>query len=116
MATVENCIFCKIVRREIQADEVARDAHVVAFRDTNPQAPVHILVVPTEHAEHLSDFTSSATDERAARLLATASALGRQYGSDGYRVVINEGPDGGQTVFHLHAHVLAGRPMHWPPG
>jgi len=116
MATDSSCIFCMIVRKEIPAHEVLRDEHVVAFHDLNPQAPTHILVVPTEHAAHLSDFTASAADERAARILTAASELGRRFGRDGYRVVINEGPDGGQTVGHLHAHVLAGRPMKWPPG
>ena len=116
MATDPNCIFCKIVRKEIPADEVVRDEHIVAFRDLNPQAPVHVLVIPTEHAQHLSDFTESAGSERATALLKTAAELGRRFGRDGYRVVINEGPDGGQTVGHLHAHVLAGRHMKWPPG
>ena len=111
-----NCIFCKIVRKEIAADEVLRDEHVVAFSDLNPQAPVHVLVIPTEHAAHLSDFTNTAKDAGAARLLAAASEIGRRFGRDGYRVVMNEGPDGGQTVHHLHAHVLAGRHMTWPPG
>ncbi len=111
-----NCIFCKIVRKEIPADEVLRDEHVVAFRDRNPQAPTHVLVIPTTHAAHLSEFTGSGTGEGAARILAAASELGRRFGRDGYRVVINEGPDGGQTVHHLHAHVLAGRPLTWPPG
>ena len=116
MALDPNCLFCKIVSREIPADEVLRDDHVVAFHDRNPQAPTHVLVVPTEHAAHLSDFTRSSGDDRAARLLAAASELGRRFGPDGYRVVINEGNDGGQTVHHLHAHVLAGRRMNWPPG
>ena len=114
--TDPNCIFCKIVRKEIPADEVLRDEHVVAFRDLNPQAPTHVLVIPTEHAQHLSDFTANAGGDRAARLLAAASEIGRRFGRDGYRVVINEGTDGGQTVGHLHAHVLAGRHMKWPPG
>ena len=114
--TDPNCIFCKIVRKEIPADEVLRDEHVVAFRDLNPQAPTHVLVIPTEHAQHLSDFTANAGGDRAARLLAAASEIGRRFGRDGYRVVMNEGPDGGQTVHHLHAHVLAGRHMTWPPG
>jgi histidine triad (HIT) family protein len=116
MALDTGCIFCKIVRKEIPADEVLRDEHVVAFHDRNPQAPTHVLVVPTEHAAHLSDFTQRAGDDRASRLLAAASELGRRFGRDGYRVVINEGNDGGQTVHHLHAHVLAGRRMNWPPG
>ena len=116
MATDSSCIFCMIASKEIPAHEVLRDEHVVAFHDLNPQAPTHILVVPIEHAAHLSDFTASATDERAARILTAAAEIGRRFGRDGYRVVINEGPDGGQTVGHLHAHVLAGRHMTWPPG
>jgi len=115
-STDPNCIFCKIVRKEIQADEVLRDEHVVAFRDLNPQAPTHVLVIPTEHAAHLSDFTQSASGDAAARLLGAASEIGRRFGPGGYRVVMNEGPDAGQTVHHLHAHILAGRHMSWPPG
>jgi histidine triad (HIT) family protein len=114
--TVTDCLFCKIVRREIPAKEVRRDEHIVAFHDVNPQAPVHVLVVPTDHADHLSDFTGKAADEVAAHLLRTASEIGSQLGPGGYRVVMNQGHDGGQTVHHLHAHVLAGRPMTWPPG
>jgi histidine triad (HIT) family protein len=114
--TDPNCVFCKIARREIPAQEVHRDEHVVAFRDLNPQAPVHLLVIPTQHAEHLSAFVGDADDERAARLLAVAAQLGRQYGPGGYRVVANEGADAGQSVHHLHLHVLAGRPLGWPPG
>jgi histidine triad (HIT) family protein len=116
MATDSSCIFCKIVRKEIPADEVLRDEHVVAFRDLNPQAPTHVLVIPTEHAPHLSAFTDSAHETAAARLLAAASEIGRRFGQNGYRVVINEGPDAGQSVHHLHAHVLAGRFLSWPPG
>jgi histidine triad (HIT) family protein len=112
---VTDCIFCKIGRREVPADEVLRDEHVVAFRDLNPQAPTHILVIPTEHADHLSDFMAKG-GAQAARLLSAAAELGRRFGPDGYRVVMNEGVDGGQTVHHLHAHVLAGRRMKWPPG
>jgi histidine triad (HIT) family protein len=112
----DDCIFCKIVRGEIGAREEYRDEHVVAFHDLNPQAPVHVLVVPTRHAEHLSAFAAGAAENELARLLSTAAALGTRLGRDGYRVVINEGPDGGQTVPHLHLHVLASRPMRWPPG
>ncbi len=116
MATDPNCIFCKIVRKEIAADEVLRDEHVVAFRDLNPQAPTHVLVIPAEHARDLSEFTGGAHAQTAARLLAAASEIGRRFGTDGYRVVMNEGPDAGQSVHHLHAHVLAGRFLAWPPG
>jgi histidine triad (HIT) family protein len=110
------CIFCKIVGGEIPADEVLRDEHVVAFRDLNPQAPAHVLVIPTTHAPHLSAFVAQADAAAAARLLAAIAELGRRFGPDGFRVVMNEGPDAGQTVHHLHAHVLAGRHLTWPPG
>jgi histidine triad (HIT) family protein len=112
----EDCLFCKIVRKEIAAQEVLRDEHVVAFRDLNPQAPTHVLVIPTQHAEHLSAFAAHGNPAAAERLLAAAAEVGTRFGPGGYRVVINEGPDAGQSVFHLHAHVLAGRPLHWPPG
>jgi histidine triad (HIT) family protein len=77
---------------------------------------VHILVIPTEHAEHLSAFAAAGNAAGAARILTAAAELGTRFGPGGYRVVINEGPDAGQSVFHLHAHVLAGRPLGWPPG
>ena len=115
MTTVPDCLFCKIVREEIPAKEVFRDADVVAFHDLNPQAPAHVLVIPTTHAEHLSAF-AAAGGGAATRLLQVASELGRQFGPNGYRVVVNEGAEAGQTVFHLHLHVLAGRPLRWPPG
>jgi histidine triad (HIT) family protein len=111
-----DCLFCKIVRKEIAAKEVLRDVHVVAFHDLNPQAPTHVLVIPTVHAEHLSEFAQQGNPAAAARLLSAAAEIGKRCGPGGYRVVMNEGPDAGQSVFHLHAHVLAGRPMSWPPG
>lgn len=98
------------------ADEVLRDELVVAFRDINPVAPTHILVVPTTHAAHLSDFAKLAGAAASARLLAAAAELGERFGARGYRVVANEGADAGQSVYHLHLHVLAGRPFGWPPG
>ena len=116
MSADDTCLFCKIVRREIPADEVLRDENVVAFRDLNPQAPTHVLVVPTKHAANLSEFVAAADGAEAARFLAAAAEIGLRFGRDGYRVVMNEGPDGGQTVHHLHAHVLAGRHLTWPPG
>ncbi len=116
MTSDPGCIFCKIVRREIPADEVLRDDHVVAFRDLHPVAPSHILVIPTIHVAHLSEFAASADPAASARLLGAAAELGKRFGTRGYRVVTNEGPDGGQTVHHLHLHVLAGRAMTWPPG
>jgi histidine triad (HIT) family protein len=110
------CIFCKIVARRMPADEVLRDEHVVAFRDIHPVAPTHILVVPTMHAAHLSDFVKLAGAAASARLLKATAEIGARFGEGGYRVVTNEGADAGQSVYHLHLHVLAGRGFHWPPG
>jgi histidine triad (HIT) family protein len=115
-ASVQDCIFCKIARREIPAKEVFRDDDVVAFRDLNPQAPTHVLVAPTRHAENLSDFVANVDARSVKRLFEVAADLGKSLGNAGYRIVTNEGPDGGQTVGHLHVHVLAGRHMTWPPG
>jgi histidine triad (HIT) family protein len=116
MTTDPSCIFCKIIRREIPADELLRDADIVAFRDLHPVAPTHILVIPTVHVAHLRAFAAQAEPSVAARLLSAAAELGGRFGPRGYRVVTNEGSDGGQTVNHLHLHVLAGRAMSWPPG
>ena len=118
MADEKDCIFCKIVRREIPAREVLRDDDVVAFHDLRPQAPAHVLVIPVLHADHLSAFNAQATPAQKARLFSAAAEVGAEFQRDGqgYRVVINEGPDGGQTVDHLHLHVLAGRHLTWPPG
>jgi histidine triad (HIT) family protein len=110
------CVFCKIVRHEVPADELLRTDRVVAFRDLNPMAPTHILVVPTMHVTHLSEFSARADAVDCAQLLAAAAELGTRFGERGYRVVTNEGRDAGQSVFHLHLHVLAGRRMSWPPG
>lgn len=98
------------------ADEVLRDEHIVAFRDIRAVAPTHILVIPAIHAAQLTDFAKSANAAAAVRLLAAAAELGARFGARGYRIVTNEGVDAGQTVFHLHLHVLAGREFGWPPG
>jgi histidine triad (HIT) family protein len=110
------CIFCRIVRGEIPSQEVARTAEAYAFRDLNPQAPTHVLVVPVRHAANLGDFVAAAERDEVGHVLALASQIGREASPGGYRVVINEGVDGGQTVHHLHLHVLAGRALTWPPG
>jgi histidine triad (HIT) family protein len=106
------CIFCQIASGEIPADEVYRDDRAMAFRDLDPKAPTHILVIPTEHVPSLSQ----ADDALAGHLLTVAARIGEAVDGDGYRVVANVGPDGGQTVDHLHLHVLGGRRMTWPPG
>jgi histidine triad (HIT) family protein len=109
-------IFSRILRREIPADIVHEDELCLAFRDINPQAPVHILVIPKKPIPQLS--LAEPEDHRVlGHLLLTAKRIAEAEGlTNGYRVVINNGPDGGQTVYHLHLHLLGGRPMQWPPG
>jgi len=110
-----HCIFCKIAAGEIPATVVKRGDGLLAFKDLNPQAPTHLLVIPTDHVASLND----AGDARLlGKLLSFARDLAREVGiaERGYRVVLNTNPDGGQTVFHLHLHVLGGRAMTWPPG
>jgi histidine triad (HIT) family protein len=110
-------IFCKIAAGEIPSKTVYRDEDIVAIEDINPQAPSHVLVMPTAHYANLAELTASGNRELLAKLMQTAADIGRRIGGDdGFRLVVNTGPDGGQTVEHLHVHVLAGRPMTWPPG
>lgn len=111
-----DCIFCKIVAGEIPATVVAQNAGAIAIADLNPQAPTHALVIPRRHASHLSAFVADAAPDETGELFALAARIGTASHGDGYRLVVNEGPDGGQTVHHLHVHVLAGRAMTWPPG
>jgi histidine triad (HIT) family protein len=110
-------IFAKIVRREIPADIVYEDDDVLAFRDLNPQAPVHVLFIPKRAIATLNDAVPGDA-ELLGKLLLAAAAYAREQGfaDDGYRTVINTNAHGGQTVFHIHVHLLAGRQMHWPPG
>jgi histidine triad (HIT) family protein len=115
-AVEARCIFCKIFRKELPAAEILRTDDALVFTDINPQAPTHLLVIPKRHATHLADFVAAAGNEEIAELFKLASRIGREHARDGYRVVVNEGRDGGQTVYHLHLHVLAGRHMTWPPG
>lgn len=110
------CLFCAIAEGKLPAEVVLDEANVLAFRDLRPQAPVHVLVIPKVHVASLAALESSHL-EVAASLLIAASAVARQEGLDaGYRVVVNTGVDGGQTVDHLHLHVLGGRHLRWPPG
>jgi histidine triad (HIT) family protein len=112
---VSDCIFCKVAGGEIPATIVKRHDGMLAFTDINPQAPTHLLVIPTTHVGSLND----AKDPKVlGELLVFARDLARETGiaTRGYRVVVNTNPDGGQTVFHLHLHLLGGRPMNWPPG
>jgi len=114
--TDDASLFCRIVSGEIAADVVAQDDRALAFRDINPQAPVHVLVIPKEHVPTLTELADSHPDHalavlRLARQVAESEAVGA-----GYRLVCNNGAAAQQTVFHAHAHVLGGRPFTWPPG
>lgn len=112
-----DCIFCKIVRGEIPCSRVYEDEHFVAFDDISPQAPVHVLIVPREHIETLEDLTADHALLVGRSVLAAQSiARARGLASNGYRLVYNCGKDAGQAVFHIHLHLLGGRPMKWPPG
>jgi histidine triad (HIT) family protein len=111
-----DCLFCRIIAREIPASIVYEDDRVLAFNDINPQAPTHVLVVPKRHVATLSDLTP-ADDGIVGELVRRASAIAVDRGlSAGYRTVFNTNRDAGQTVFHIHLHLLGGRPMRWPPG
>ena len=114
---MSDTIFSKIVRREIPADIVYEDDDVLAFRDLNPQAPVHVLFIPKRPLATLNDAGEADALLLGKLLLATAEYAKQQgFAEQGYRTVINCNEDGGQTVFHLHVHLLAGRRLYWPPG
>jgi histidine triad (HIT) family protein len=110
-----DCLFCKVAKGDIPATVVKRADGLIAFKDINPQAPTHLLVIPTEHVATLDATRGS---DLLGRLLAFARDVAREAGlaERGYRVVLNTNAEGGQTVFHLHLHVLGGRAMRWPPG
>ena len=112
-----DCLFCKMVSGEIQPDVVFEDDDVLAFRDVNPQAPVHVLVIPKSHIA----TTNELTPEHAAligKMVLAARQIAADEGVDepGYRMVMNCNPEAGQSVYHIHLHMLGGRPMNWPPG
>ena len=114
---MSDCIFCKIIDGSIPASRVYEDDVCIAFNDLSPQAPTHILVIPRNHVDSLA--TASGEDkDTLGHLMLTSAEIARKRGfsDDGYRVVINTNSDGGQTVFHLHLHLLAGRPFVFPPG
>jgi histidine triad (HIT) family protein len=114
---VADCLFCKIVAGDIPAELVADSGRTIAFRDINPQAPTHVLIIPKEHYPDLGSLASAdgaVLAEMALQAQRVAEAEG--IAGSGYRVVFNTGPQAGQTVFHVHAHLLGGRPMAWPPG
>jgi histidine triad (HIT) family protein len=116
ITAVTDCLFCRIVSGEIPADVVAQNDHAMAFRDLNPQAPVHVLVIPREHHIDVGAM-ASADSELAGQVLALATQVAEQEGlAEGYRLVFNTGASAGQSVFHVHAHLLGGRNLTWPPG
>lgn len=109
------CLFCRIARRELDGAIVYEDEHVVGFKDIGPKAPTHLLVVPKRHVASLSELTPEDAPLAAAALLAV-SRIAADAGLTDYRVVVNNGAGAGQSVFHLHFHLLAGRAFAWPPG
>lgn len=114
---MEDCIFCKIVKGEIPSEKIYEDELVLAFNDLTPQAPTHILVIPKEHISSANDINDG-NYKTIGHIFKTISKIAKEKGfdSDGYRVVNNCGDNGGQTVGHIHFHLLAGRQLQWPPG
>lgn len=113
----ENCLFCKIIAGEIPSEKIYEDETCVAINDISPQAPTHILIIPREHFDSM-DKAGAQHKETLGHLLLTCAQIAREKGfaENGYRTVINTNADGGQTVFHLHVHLLGGRPFVFPPG
>lgn len=115
--SASTCVFCRIVAGELPAKVVAEDDLVLAFRDINPQAPTHVLVIPRQHIPSANALTADQAELVGHMLMVARDiAAGEGLSENGYRLVINTGPDGGQTVDHIHVHVLGGRPFGWPPG
>jgi histidine triad (HIT) family protein len=115
MSDANDCLFCGIVAGDVPADVVRTTARTVAFRDLNPQAPTHVLVVPKDHHATAADL-AAADPVASSEVVTTAHEVAAAEGHESYRLVYNTGADAGQTVFHAHLHVLAGRPAGWPPG
>lgn len=113
-----SCVFCRIVKGEIPSQKLYEDEMAIAVRDVNPQSPVHVLLIPREHAQNISDaLAQQRGEERVGKLFSAAVRIAREQGMDGgFRLVVNTGSDGGQTVGHLHVHLMGGRQMTWPPG
>ncbi len=112
-----DCIFCKIVSKEIPADIVHEGANVVAFRDINPQAPTHVQIIPKRHVPHITEFDAAQDTEWLTEMVDVANRIASDEGLDkGFRLVINNGPLSGQSVFHVHLHLVGGRQLGWPPG
>jgi histidine triad (HIT) family protein len=114
---MEECIFCKIARKEIRSNVVYEDENFIAFRDINPQAPIHVLLIPKMHINSLNDINAENVEILSKICLIIKNiALSEKIAEDGYRVVVNTGSNAGQVVKHLHFHILGGRKFSWPPG
>ncbi len=113
---MEDCLFCKIVKKEIPAEIVYENDKFIAFRDINPQAPTHILIIPKEHFASLKEIPAEKKGILAELLLVARQIAEEKELSRGYRIVLNTGKESGQAVFHIHFHLLGGRQMAWPPG
>ncbi len=113
----DECLFCRIAKKEIPADIVLEDEDVLAFRDINPQAPTHVLVIPKRHITSTVDLTAE-DDALVGKVVRTGAEIAKSegHGDKGFRLVLNAGPDAGYSVFHVHLHVLGGRKLEWPPG
>jgi histidine triad (HIT) family protein len=116
MAGNDRCLFCRIANNELTAKKVYEDDDVVAFEDINPQAPTHVLLIPRKHIASLDELTDADAATVGIVLVRAAKLAHDLHLGDGYRVVINTGDNAGQTVFHIHAHLLGGRSLGWPPG
>lgn len=108
-----DCIFCRIIEKKIPSTVVSEDEHYTAIRDVNPQAPTHILVIPKNHVANVTEVEDAGA---LGKLFQSATKVARAENLSSFRLVVNTGPESGQTVYHLHIHVLGGRAMHWPPG
>ncbi len=111
----ENCLFCKICAGEIPADKLYEDDEIIAFRDIAPQAPVHFLVIPKKHIKGPSAVTAE-DEQLMGRMMRVGTEVAKKEGIEQFRVVFNNGEQAGQTVFHIHMHILGGRSLGWPPG
>lgn len=112
---MENCLFCKIIRKEIPASIIYENEDVIAFNDINPQAPVHILIIPKEHISSPYEINEN-NSALSGKLIEAAAVIAKNKDLEGYRLVFNCNEIAGQTVFHIHAHMLGGRVLNWPPG
>ena len=110
-----NCLFCKIIKGEIPADKLYEDDEILAFRDIAPQAPVHFLVIPKKHISGPAQMAEK-DEQLLGKLIRVGSELAEKEGIEHFRMVFNNGEQAGQTVFHIHLHILGGRAMNWPPG